>query len=95
LSPGSGSILAGLRLGVPLLVVPNQSLKDNHQEELANELQRQGYVVATSVEYVPIHPEVATNFLLTVSQENFLCDWPCGRSAGSDVDMAACAQCRP
>lgn len=38
---------------MPLLVVPNQSLKDNHQEELANELQRQGYVVATSVEYAP------------------------------------------
>ncbi|KAL5361401.1 hypothetical protein BJX96DRAFT_151927 [Aspergillus floccosus] len=49
---GSGSILAGLRLGVPLMVVPNQTLKDNHQEELANELQRQGYVVATSVEQI-------------------------------------------
>ncbi|KAL4896816.1 hypothetical protein BDV59DRAFT_171626 [Aspergillus ambiguus] len=47
---GSGSILAGLRLGVPLVVVPNQTLKDNHQDELARELQRQGYVVATSVD---------------------------------------------
>ena len=44
---GSGSILEALRLGVPLVVVPNPSLKDNHQEELANELQKQGFVVAS------------------------------------------------
>lgn len=44
---GSGSILEALRLGVPLVVVPNPTLKDNHQEELAQELQRQGYVVAS------------------------------------------------
>ncbi|RMJ23442.1 hypothetical protein PHISP_05695 [Aspergillus sp. HF37] len=44
---GSGSVLEALRLGVPLVVVPNPSLKDNHQEELAKELQKQGYVVAS------------------------------------------------
>lgn len=42
-----------MRLGIPLVVVPNPSLKDNHQKELAKELQRQGYVVASSVKYVP------------------------------------------
>ncbi|KAI2821668.1 hypothetical protein CBS147343_1916 [Aspergillus niger] len=45
---GSGSILGALRLGVPLVVVPNPTLKDNHQEELARELQEQGYVVASN-----------------------------------------------
>ncbi|KAE8148982.1 glycosyltransferase family 28 C-terminal domain-containing protein [Aspergillus avenaceus] len=44
---GTGSILGALRLGVPLVVVPNSTLKDNHQEELARELQKQGYVVAS------------------------------------------------
>ncbi|RJE23622.1 hypothetical protein PHISCL_04036 [Aspergillus sclerotialis] len=44
---GSGSILEALRLSVPLVVVPNPLLKDNHQAELANELQKQGYVVAS------------------------------------------------
>lgn len=44
---GSGSILEVLRLGIPLVVVPNPSLKDNHQEELAHELENQGYVVAS------------------------------------------------
>ena len=42
---GSGSILEALRLAVPLIVVPNPTLLDNHQEELAEELAKQGYVV--------------------------------------------------
>lgn len=44
-SSGSGSILDALRIGVPLIVVPNPALLDNHQEELAEELAKQGYVV--------------------------------------------------
>ena len=51
MGPGSGSILGALRLGVPLVVVPNPTLKDNHQEELAQELQKQGYVVASNYWY--------------------------------------------
>ncbi|MCJ1303953.1 N-acetylglucosaminyldiphosphodolichol N-acetylglucosaminyltransferase catalytic subunit alg13 [Hypocenomyce scalaris] len=42
---GSGSILDALRIAVPLIVVPNPDLLDNHQEELAKELANQGYVV--------------------------------------------------
>ncbi|KAK8906095.1 hypothetical protein QC760_005989 [Botrytis cinerea] len=45
---GSGTILDALRIGVPLIVVPNTSLLDNHQVELADELERQGYVTKTS-----------------------------------------------
>ncbi|OJJ82905.1 N-acetylglucosaminyldiphosphodolichol N-acetylglucosaminyltransferase catalytic subunit ALG13 [Aspergillus glaucus CBS 516.65] len=48
----AGSILEAMRLGVPLVVVPNPSLKDNHQKELANELQKQGYVIASNVKEV-------------------------------------------
>jgi len=45
LNPGSGSILDALRISVPLIVVPNPSLLDDHQTELAEALQEQGYVV--------------------------------------------------
>ncbi|KAI8165654.1 hypothetical protein K4K49_008365 [Colletotrichum sp. SAR 10_70] len=40
---GTGTILDGMRVNVPLVVVPNPTLKDNHQVELAEEIQRQGY----------------------------------------------------
>ena len=44
-SPGSGTILDALRIAAPLIVVPNPGLLDNHQEELAEELAAQGYVI--------------------------------------------------
>lgn len=47
---GTGTILAALRLGVPLIVVPNPDLADNHQEELAQILDEQKYVVSSSVQ---------------------------------------------
>ena len=42
---GSGSILEALRIGVPLIVVPNTDLLHNHQVELAEELAKQDYVI--------------------------------------------------
>ena len=47
---GSGSILDAMRIDVPLIVVPNPNLLDNHQVELAEELARQGYVVHGRIE---------------------------------------------
>jgi UDP-N-acetylglucosamine transferase subunit ALG13 len=41
-----------MRLGLPLVVVPNVSFLDNHQEELADELERQGYAVKSDTKYV-------------------------------------------
>ncbi|KAJ5138477.1 uncharacterized protein N7515_003325 [Penicillium bovifimosum] len=49
---GTGTILAGLRLGVPMIVVPNPDLADNHQQELADVLEEDKYVVSSSVENV-------------------------------------------
>ncbi|KAI9788416.1 MAG: N-acetylglucosaminyldiphosphodolichol N-acetylglucosaminyltransferase catalytic subunit alg13 [Peltula sp. TS41687] len=42
---GTGSILDALRIDVPLIVVPNPDLLDNHQQELAEALAEQGYAV--------------------------------------------------
>ncbi|KAI4155628.1 MAG: hypothetical protein L6R39_001195 [Caloplaca ligustica] len=50
---GSGSILDALRIRVPLIVVPNASLLDNHQVELAEELSKQGYVVHGHLDNLP------------------------------------------
>ncbi|KAJ5990035.1 hypothetical protein N7499_010561 [Penicillium canescens] len=49
---GTGTILAALRLGVPLIVVPNPDLADNHQQELAQILNEQKYVVSSSVQEI-------------------------------------------
>ena len=49
---GTGSILDALRISVPLIVVPNSTLLDNHQVELAEELSKQRYVIHGSLEYV-------------------------------------------
>jgi beta-1,4-N-acetylglucosaminyltransferase len=47
---GTGTVLAGLRLGVPLIVVPNTDLADNHQQELADVLEEDNYVISSSVQ---------------------------------------------
>jgi UDP-N-acetylglucosamine transferase subunit ALG13 len=49
---GSGTILAALRLDAPIVVVPNTKLLDNHQVELADALQQQGYVVHANIKCV-------------------------------------------
>lgn len=46
---GAGTILDGMRLGLALVVVPNASLLDNHQDELAEELEVQGYATRSDI----------------------------------------------
>lgn len=41
-----------MRMDIPLIVVPNHTLLDNHQEELADELEKQGYVTKGTTKYV-------------------------------------------
>ncbi|UNI20694.1 N-acetylglucosaminyldiphosphodolichol N-acetylglucosaminyltransferase [Purpureocillium takamizusanense] len=40
---GTGTILDAWKVGVPLIVVPNTGLLDDHQTELAKHLAREGY----------------------------------------------------
>jgi beta-1,4-N-acetylglucosaminyltransferase len=47
---GSGTILDVLRMPKPMIVVPNPTLLDNHQEELASVLEEMGHLKATTVE---------------------------------------------
>ncbi|KDQ60751.1 glycosyltransferase family 1 protein [Jaapia argillacea MUCL 33604] len=50
---GSGTILDVLRLGKPLIVIPNPTLLDNHQEELANALSALGHLKASTILDLP------------------------------------------
>lgn len=45
---GSGSIFEALKLGKPLIAVPNSILMDNHQAELAEHLAKLGHIVAAT-----------------------------------------------
>ncbi|KAF9500986.1 glycosyltransferase family 1 protein [Pleurotus eryngii] len=47
---GSGTILDVLRRDKPLIVVPNPTLLDNHQQELAQALSEQSYLLQSSVD---------------------------------------------
>ncbi|KAJ9112362.1 hypothetical protein QFC19_000782 [Naganishia cerealis] len=47
---GSGSILTALRAGKKLIVVPNTSLMDNHQAELALALEQDNYLYVSTPE---------------------------------------------
>lgn len=48
---GAGTVLDAMRLGLRMLVVPNESLLDNHQKELAEELESQGYATMSDTKY--------------------------------------------
>ncbi|KAF8162894.1 glycosyltransferase family 1 protein [Crassisporium funariophilum] len=50
---GSGTILDVLRMGKPMIVVPNPTLLDNHQEELSSALKELGHLKASTVENLP------------------------------------------
>jgi len=52
---GSGTIVDVLRLGKPLIVVPNPFLLHNHQQELATALDNRQHLKAASIKYVVLN----------------------------------------
>lgn len=45
---GSGSVLEALRAGKKVVAVINEALMHNHQKELADELERLGYLLGAT-----------------------------------------------
>ena len=58
---GSGSILDALRIGAPIVVVPNTDLLHNHQVELAEALAEQDYVIHGKVDNLAASIQEAEN----------------------------------
>ncbi|CAL1704487.1 unnamed protein product [Somion occarium] len=50
---GSGTIIDVLRLRKPLIVIPNSTLLDNHQEELASTLAQLRHLKASTISELP------------------------------------------
>ncbi|KAF1940329.1 hypothetical protein EJ02DRAFT_445582 [Clathrospora elynae] len=65
---GSGSILEALRYQIPLVVVPNTGLLDNHQEELAVAMERQNYLVRGDVADLTPAIKKSEDFRIKMSQ---------------------------
>jgi hypothetical protein len=42
---GTGSVLDAVRIGVPVIVVPNTELLDNHQLEFAEQMAKMDYAI--------------------------------------------------
>ncbi|KAM5352347.1 hypothetical protein ACJ41O_005070 [Fusarium nematophilum] len=45
---GTGTILDAWKLGLPIIVVPNTELLDDHQTEMAKHLSKEGYAIMSS-----------------------------------------------
>ncbi|KAH8730732.1 glycosyltransferase family 28 C-terminal domain-containing protein [Phaeosphaeriaceae sp. PMI808] len=65
---GSGTILSALRYQVPLIVVPNTSLLDNHQEELAVAMERSNYLIRGHVQDLTPAINKTEDFRASMSQ---------------------------
>ncbi|QPH04205.1 hypothetical protein C2857_001029 [Epichloe festucae Fl1] len=71
---GTGTILDAWRLGLPLVVVPNTGLLDDHQTEMAKHLAKQGYAVMSSASVQDLREAIHKAILLW--EENKTTRWP-------------------
>ncbi|EGR52593.1 glycosyltransferase family 1 [Trichoderma reesei QM6a] len=51
---GTGTILDAWKVGLPVIVVPNETLLDNHQAEMAKHLAKEGYAITSTASYLDL-----------------------------------------
>ncbi|KAG6180624.1 hypothetical protein E4U22_007969 [Claviceps purpurea] len=71
---GTGTILDAWRLGLPLVVVPNTELLDDHQTEMARHLAKEGYAAMSSPSVLNL--QKATHEAALLWEENKTTRWP-------------------
>ncbi|KAL6866006.1 N-acetylglucosaminyldiphosphodolichol N-acetylglucosaminyltransferase catalytic subunit alg13 [Amphichorda felina] len=78
---GTGTILDAWKLGLPIIVVPNTQLLDNHQTELAEHLGNEGYAIRSTTKLEHLREAIHKTELLWEENKS---RWPPndpGRSA--------------
>ncbi|OAQ61951.1 glycosyltransferase family 1 protein [Pochonia chlamydosporia 170] len=80
-TPGTGTILDAWKMGLPLVVVPNTSLLNDHQTEMAKHLMKQGYATMSSTDRLDLQEAIHKAVLLW--EENKTTRWPAHKVEGT------------
>ncbi|KAI1140460.1 glycosyltransferase family 1 protein [Hypoxylon sp. FL0543] len=69
---GSGSILDALDFNTNLIAVPNPALMGNHQSEIAEEMEKQGFLVQGKVGYVLLTHETILIYIAIAALTSYV-----------------------
>ncbi|PON27537.1 hypothetical protein TGAM01_v203304 [Trichoderma gamsii] len=70
---GTGTILDAWKVGLPVIVVPNEELLDNHQAEMAMHLANEGYATMSTARYTDLQGAIHKADLLWEENQS---RWP-------------------
>ncbi|KAL7896494.1 glycosyltransferase family 28 C-terminal domain-containing protein [Trichoderma sp. SZMC 28014] len=70
---GTGTILDAWKVGLPVIVVPNEELLDNHQAEMATHLANEGYATMSTARYTDLQGAIHKADLLWEENQS---RWP-------------------
>ncbi|KAG8418175.1 N-acetylglucosaminyldiphosphodolichol N-acetylglucosaminyltransferase catalytic subunit alg13 [Metarhizium acridum] len=90
---GTGTILDAWKMGLPLIVVPNTRLLNDHQTEMAKHLARQGYATMSSADRLDLQEAIHKAFLLW--EENKTTRWPAHDVRGKQEEALRLWDIRP
>ncbi|EWY90992.1 beta-1,4-N-acetylglucosaminyltransferase [Fusarium oxysporum f. sp. lycopersici 4287] len=66
---GTGTILDAWKMGLPLIVVPNIQLLNDHQTEMAKYLSKEGYAIMSSGRYVNLYLQPSLLLILDSAED--------------------------
>ncbi|KHN96972.1 UDP-N-acetylglucosamine transferase subunit alg13 [Metarhizium album ARSEF 1941] len=90
---GTGTVLDAWKMGLPLIVVPNSRLLDDHQAEMAQHLAKQGYATMSSADRLDLQEAIHKAVLLW--EENRTTRWPAHHVGGKEKEALRLWDIRP